>query len=153
LYAVLPVLSRTPPEFGEEGVQEGAKDLAREARVVRTAITKRVWKREHPLADRDFGQNAVDEVCRGLRHPVAAATGTKAPAFARERDEAVEAATITMQVQEPVCEDPAAKEGVELLLDEAGHGMRSMDRRGNLMKDHLCEPLPGTCRAVGTTNA
>jgi hypothetical protein len=31
--------------------------------------------------------------------------------------------------------------------------MRSMDRRGNLTKDHPSEPLPGTCRPLGTANA
>jgi len=91
--------------------------------VVRTAIAKRVWKREHPLADRDFGQNAVDEVCRGVRHAVAAATGAKAPAFAREGDEAVESAIAAVEAQEAMGEDAAAQEGVELLLDEAGHGL------------------------------
>jgi hypothetical protein len=207
-----PVLSRTPPEFGKEGTQEGAKDLARESRVVGTAITKRVWKREHPLADRDFGQNAVDEVRRRLPakqsfaciavatlplgHAVAAATWAKAPAFAREGDEAVEAAIVAVQAQEAMGEDAAAQEGMELLFDEAGHGllaslcacqegleflpddvvedalfgamscvgalrtsalrvgrMGSMDRLGDLLKDHPCEPLPGTCRPAGASNA
>jgi microcompartment protein CcmK/EutM len=118
-----PVLSRTSPELGKEGTQEGAKHFAREFRVVRTAITERVWKREHPLADRDFGQNAVDEVCRGIGHAVAAATGAKAPAFARKGDEAIEAAIVAVQAQEAMGEDAASQEGVELLLDEAGHGL------------------------------
>ena len=118
-----PVLSRAPPEFGEEGTQEGAEHFARESRVVGTAITERVWKREHPLADRDFGQNAVDEVCRGLRHAVTAATWAKAPAFAREGDQAVEAAIVAAQAQEAMGEDAAAQEGMELLLDEAGYGL------------------------------
>ena len=206
-----PVLSRTSPELGEEGTQEGAKDLAREFRVVGTAITERVGKREHPLADRDFGQNAVDEVCRGipakqsfaciavaalpLGHAVAAATGAKAPAFAREGDEAVEAAIIAVQAQEAMGEDAAAQEGMKFLLDEAGHGLLaslrarqeglefllddvvedalfgamsyvgalrisalrvrrrwSMDRLGGPLKDHPCEPLPGTCYPAGASN-
>jgi len=57
-----PVLSSAPPEFGEQGAQEGAEYFARESRVVGTAITKRVRQREHPLADRDFGKHAIDEV-------------------------------------------------------------------------------------------
>ena len=117
------MLPRTPPELGKEGTQEGAKHLAREFRVVRTAIAKWVWKREHPLADRGFGQNAVDKVCRGVRHAVAAATWAKASAFAREGDEAVEAAIVAVQAQEAMGEDAAAQEGMELLLDEAGHGL------------------------------
>ena len=134
-----PGLSRTSPELGEEGTQEDAKDLAREFRVVGTAISERVGKREHPLADRDFGQNAVDEVCRGipakqsfaciavatlpLGHAVAAATGAKAPTFAREGGEAVEAAIVAAQAQEAMGEDAAAQEGMELSLDEAGRGL------------------------------
>ena len=207
-----PVLARAPPEFGEEGTQEGAKHLARESRVVGTAIAERVGKREHPLADRDFGQDAVDEVCRGLPakqsfaciavatlplgYAVAAATWAKAPAFAREGDEAVEAAIIAVQAQEAMGEDAAAQEGMKFLLDEAGHGllaslrarqeglefslddvvedalfgamsrvgalrtsalrvgrMWSMDCLGDPLKDHPCEPLPGTCRPAGTSNA
>jgi hypothetical protein len=191
-----PIVSCPPPEFSEKRPQEGAKGFAREPRVVRTAITKLVWKREHPLADWDFGQNAIDEVCRGFGHAVAAATWAKAPAFARERNEAVEAAIIAVKAQEAMSENAAAQKGVELLLDEAGHGllansrarqerlefllddvveealfgamscvgalrtftlrlrrMWSMDRLGDPLKDHPCEPLPGTCRPAGASNA
>jgi hypothetical protein len=31
--------------------------------------------------------------------------------------------------------------------------MWSMDRLGGSLKDHPCEPLPGTCRPAGTSNA
>jgi hypothetical protein len=190
------VLTRTPPEFSEKRSHEGAKHLTCEFRVVGTAIAERVWKREHPLADRDFGQNAVDKVCRGVRHAVAATTWAKAPAFAREGDEAVEAAIVAVQAQEAMGEDAAAQEGMELLLDEVGHGlfaslrarqegpefllddvvedalfgamsrvgalrtsalrvrrMWSVDRLGSTLKDHPREPLPGTCRSEGTSNA
>jgi len=192
----LPVLSRAPPEFSEKRSQEGAKNLAREPRVVGTAIAERVGKREHPLADRDFGQNAVDEVCRGLGHAVAAATWAKAPAFARKGNQAVEAAVVAVQAQEAIGKDAAAQEGLKFLLDEAGHGllaslrarqeglefslddvvedalfgamscvgalrasalrvgrMWSVGCLGGILKDHPCEPLPGTCRPVGTSNA
>ena len=93
-------------------------------------------------------------------------------------------------------EDAAAQEGMELLLDEAGHGlfarlharqeglefllddvvedalfgamsrvgalrtsalrvrrMWSVDRLGGPLKDPPCEPLPGTCRPEGASNA
>jgi hypothetical protein len=62
-------------------------------------------------------------VCREIRHAVAAATGAKAPAFARKGDEAIEAAIVAVQAQEAMGEDAAAQEGMELLLDEAGHGL------------------------------
>jgi hypothetical protein len=127
---------------------------------------------------------------------VTAATWAKAPAFAREGDEAVEAAIVAVQAQEAMGEDAAAQEGMELLLDEAGHGLFASlrarqeglefllddvvedalfgamscvgalrasalrvrriwrtDRLGYLLKDHPCEPLPGTCRPAGTSNA
>ena len=127
---------------------------------------------------------------------MAAATWAKAPAFTREWDEAVEAAIIAVKAQESMSEDPAAQEGVELLLDEAGHGLLAnsrarqeglefllddvveealfgamscvgalrtsalcvrrmwrMDCLGDPLKDHPCEPLPGTCRSAGTSSA
>jgi hypothetical protein len=145
-----PVVSRTPPEFSEKRPHEGAEHLARESRVVRTAVAER----EHPLADRDFGQNAINEVCREIRHAVAAATGAKAPAFAREGDEAVEAAIVAVQAQEAMGEDAAAQEGLELLLDEAGHGLfvRLRARQEGLellLDDVVEEALFGAMSRVG----
>jgi hypothetical protein len=103
-----PMTSRAPAQLGEEGPHEGAEHLARESRVVGTAVAERVGKREHPLADRNLGQNAVDEVCGGVGHAAAAAGGTKAAPLARKGDEAIVAAVVAVQAQEAVGEDAAA---------------------------------------------
>ncbi len=57
-----PVSPNAPPQLREERPQERAKHLARELRVVRTAIAKRVGENEHPLADRHRGKDAIHEV-------------------------------------------------------------------------------------------
>jgi len=114
----------------------------------------------------------------------------------RKGHEAVKAAIVAVQAQEAMGEDAAAQEGMELLLDEAGHGLLAslcarqegfefslddvvenalfgamsrvgalrtaalrvgrmwrVDRLGDRLKGHPCEPLPGTCRPAGTSNA
>src|SRR6059036_2601400 len=95
-----------------------SEDLAREIAIVGAGVAKRVWEREHPLADRHGRENAVGEERRGVGHAAPATRGAEAAAFARERHEAIVAAVVATQAQEAVGEDAAAQEGAELLLDE-----------------------------------
>jgi hypothetical protein len=113
--------SRAPAEAGEESPEEGAEHLAGEPGVVGAAVAKRVGQREDPLPDRHLGQDAVDEVRRGVGHAPAAARGAEAAPLAGEGDEALQSARIAAEPQEAVGEDPAAKVRAQLLLDEAGH--------------------------------
>jgi len=125
-----PVLSAAPAQLGEKGPHEGAEHLARELRVVGAAVAERVRKREHPLPDRNLGQNAVGEMRGGISHATAAAGGAEAAPFAGEGHEAVAATVVAAQAQKTVGEDAAAQEGAEFLLDEAGHGMPAFGRPG-----------------------
>ncbi len=68
LGAQVPLPSRTSAKLCEQGSDECAKPGARELRVVGTAVSER----QHPLADRDLGQHAIDELRSGLGHASAA---------------------------------------------------------------------------------
>jgi hypothetical protein len=56
----------------------------------------------------------------GVGHAAAAARRAEATPLAREGYEAVELALVAVEPEEAVGEDPAAKKGAELLLDETG---------------------------------
>jgi hypothetical protein len=106
-------------------------------------VAKRVGKREHPLANGNLGKDAVDEVGRGVRHTPAPARRAEAAALAREGDEAVVAAAVTVQPQEAVRQDATAQEGAELLLDEARYRLiavgRAREKALELLADDLVE--------------
>src|SRR4029450_3908120 len=129
---------------------DGAKHSARELGVVRTAVAKWVWEREHPLADRHRGEYAIGEVRRGVGHPPAAAGGAEAAALARERHEAIVTAVVAAQAQEAVGEDAAAQEGAELLLDEVRSGALASSRAGEEGLELLAD---GAVRAPGLGRA
>jgi len=133
-----PLQSSAPAKLGEERTDEGAQHAAREARVVGAAVAERVGKREHPLADRHGGEDAVREVRRGVGHAPSAAGGTEAAAFARERYEAVLPAVVAVHAQEAEGQDAAAQIGAELLLDEAGSGLAA---RASVGEEGLEPPL------------
>jgi hypothetical protein len=99
----------------EQRADERARHLARELRVVRTAVAER----EHPLPDRNLGQHAIDEMRCGVRDAPTSARGTEAAAFARKSDQAVVATRIAVEAQEAMRKLAAAEEGAKLLLDEA----------------------------------
>ena len=119
----IPWVSRAPAERGEQGAEKGAEDLAGERPIVGTAVAKRVGQREDPLADGHFGQDAIDEVCGAVGHAPAAARGAEATPLAGEGHQAIVAAGIAVEPQKAVGQDPAAKVGAKLLLDEAGYGL------------------------------
>jgi hypothetical protein len=114
----VPVLPNAPAQLREERLQERAQDLAREAGVVGAAVAQGVGEGEDPLAHRHLGEHAVDEVRGSVGHAAAAARGTEAAAFAGERHEPIVPTRVAVQAQKAVGEDPAAKKGAELLLDE-----------------------------------
>jgi hypothetical protein len=93
----LPLISRAPAELGEQGAKEGAQHLARESRVVRTAVAERIGQCQNPLADGHFGQDAIHQMRRCIRHAPTAARGAKAAALAREGNQAIELAGIAVQ--------------------------------------------------------
>jgi hypothetical protein len=75
-------------------------------------------QRQHPLAHRHTGDDVVDQVRRRLCHAPRAARGAKAAPFAAEGQQLVVPALPAAQAQEPVGQDAARQEGVELVTDE-----------------------------------
>ena len=74
------------------------------------AIARRVRKAQHPLANGDARDDTIYAVRREVRHAFAAAAGTKATSFARERDEALTAAGAAAKAAHAVFQHAAAKE-------------------------------------------
>ena len=66
-----------------------------------------------------MGDDVIDQVRRGLRHPPRAARGAKAAALAAEREQLVVTALAAAQPQEAAGQDAALEESVELVPDEA----------------------------------
>jgi hypothetical protein len=74
---------------------------------------------DNPLADRHIGQDAVDEVRCGVRHPASSTRRAEAAPLAREGDQAIVSTRVAMETKEAMREHAAAEEGAKLLLDEA----------------------------------
>jgi hypothetical protein len=101
---------RPPAVAGVQAAGEGGEQLAGEGGVVGSSVAQPVGQREHPLAQGHGWDHVVDEVLGELRHPLAAAGGAEAPAFARKGDQAVEAAGAAVHSGEAVGEDAAFEE-------------------------------------------
>jgi len=107
-----------PAQVCEQGAQKSAQYLAGESRIPGTAVPQRVWQGEDPLACGDLREYSIDEVCGGVRHASSSAGGTQAPSFTREGEQAVVAAGIAVQAQEPVGQDAAVEIGAQFALHE-----------------------------------
>jgi hypothetical protein len=83
-------------------------------------IAQAVRKRQDPLTNPHDRKHMVDQVRRALRHAPAPAARTDCAAFAREGDEQILVATITLEASEPAREEPAPEKVLEFLFDEAG---------------------------------
>jgi hypothetical protein len=77
-------------------------------------------KRQDPLTNRHDRKHMVDQVRRALRHASAPAARTDCAASAREGDEQVLVAPITLEASEPAREEPAPEKALEVLFDESG---------------------------------
>jgi hypothetical protein len=107
---------------GENRAEKASQHLAREPRVPRTAISERIRKREHPLADGDLGKDPIDEMSGSVRHAPTAARGTEPTPFARKGDEPIVATGVAVYAQKAVSEHAALEIGAHLTLDEPRHG-------------------------------
>ena len=117
-----PMFPRTAPERSEDRMHEDCEDGARELGVIGQAIAESEGEREHPLADGDHREDAIDQVRRRICHAAPTARWTESAALARERDHAVETAAVAVNAQKAMRQHATAKEGPELALDEARHG-------------------------------
>jgi hypothetical protein len=74
-------LSRLSPEGGEDVLHEDAQHLAAELLVEGEAVAESEGQGEHILAYRNVGEDAVDEVRRGVGHAARSARGTESATF------------------------------------------------------------------------
>jgi len=86
------------------------------------APAQREGHAEHPLSVPDGREHVVDEVGGALGRTATSAAGAEASTLAAERDEAIGAALGATKAREAVGEKAAAKEGLQLALDEAWDG-------------------------------
>jgi hypothetical protein len=103
-----------------DGVDEDAPERARDVRAKRRQATQLVGQREHVLAQRDGGQDAIDVVCGAVCHAPPGAARAHASALARERDQEIALAVVAVKPDESVGEDAALQIGAERLLDVPG---------------------------------
>ena len=104
---------------GADRAEEGAGDLAEEGGVTGQGEAQVPGEAEDPLANRDRGEDALDEVGGDLVHAAAAAGGAEASALTGEGDEEVGLAGAALEANEAVRGVAAAEERAELLLDVA----------------------------------
>ncbi len=109
------VVAIAPRVEGVHRRDEEVREVGEERVVCREAGTPRKREREHPLAQRDRGQDVVDEVRRGRAPAPPHARGAEAAALAAERDEAALVAASAPDAREAAAEKAAIEVGVELL--------------------------------------
>lgn len=142
----------TPRRYTPSSTTRGAPPAARAspAWVVRPASqAQQDRQRQHPLAHRYMGDDAVDQVGRRLRHAPGAARRAEAAALATQGDELVVAAVAAAQSQEAVGQDGAFEEGIELVLGRSAAGRlrrrprpgRRRSRRAASPADRLGKPV------------
>jgi hypothetical protein len=123
--------------------------------VPRDEIPQPRRQREHPLADRDGGKHAVDEMRGALRHPPASTTRTEPPAFAGKRHQSIDAAGRTPKPRESAGQAAAREELPELALDELRQALAlaalrdTCAKRLEVIADELVQDVPlGRARPV-----
>ena len=107
------------PQPAEDGAQDHAQPGAGQARVEGQLVADRDRDGEHPLADGDMREDAVDQVGREFTHPPAATGGTEAAPLAAEGDDGGVATALTAKTEQTVAEDATAKVRLELTLHES----------------------------------
>ncbi len=115
---------------------------------------QRDGQRQHPLAHRHVRDDVVYQMRRGLRHASGSARGAEPPPLATEGQQLVVPAIPAAQAQEPVGQDTALQEGVELVLDElrqvgtGGLFGLSEERRGMLLHQAVQRGLLGSVARI-----
>ena len=111
------------PVEAEQGACVHCKHRAAERVIPGQSIAKLEGKAQHPLPKRGPREHVVDEMCRALGHPAAAAARAKASALARERNQPIGATTRTAKPGKPMREHAASDEAVKHpTLRRATHG-------------------------------
>jgi hypothetical protein len=138
---------------GELGVQQVARDHTLhhlqhwrdELRLRGQQHPQRDRERQHPLPHWHVRDDVVDQMRRRLRHAPGAARGAEPAALATEGQQLVVATLAAAKPQEPVRQDAALEEGVELVLDETRQLGASA---GSLCKAIHSNPLRSSSRLI-----
>jgi hypothetical protein len=93
---------------------------AAEAVIPGKPIAKLEGKAQDPLSNWGTWKHVVDEMCRTLGHPTAAAARAEAAAFARERNQPIGTAARTPKAGKAMREHAAASKSLKLALHEQG---------------------------------
>jgi hypothetical protein len=101
-------------------MDEDAQDLAAQLLVVSEAVAEGEGEGQHVLAYWSLGQDAIDEVRRGVGHSAGSAGRAEASLSARESHQPLATALLAADAEKAVGEDSTGEEGAELALDEAG---------------------------------
>jgi len=117
------VLAGPASERAKHGLDKNVYDLAHQTRVIGQVVTQCKWKREHPLPDGHFGQHAIYQMRRSVRHPAAATARAEAPALARKWNNPILSTGIVVNAQEAVCGNATLQKQSKFALDEPGNGM------------------------------
>jgi hypothetical protein len=114
---------------GADRANDEAADPAGPRWVTGEAQAQRLGHGQDPLAVRRARQDAIDQMCRGVRHPPRGARRADAAAFARERDEELVGARLAPHAREAMSEDATAQVLRELAVDIARQAARMPQRR------------------------
>jgi len=117
------VLAGPASERAKHGLDKNVYDLAHQTRVIGQVVTQCKSKREHPLPDGHFGQHAIYQMRRSVRHPAAATARAEAPALARKWNNPILSTGIAVNAQEAVCGNTTLQKQSKFALDEPGNGM------------------------------
>jgi hypothetical protein len=109
----------TPPERRENRPDEDSNQGGQQRGVISDSITQSVGRRQHPLADRYVGNDAVYQVGCRIRHPSAPARRAYPSGLARERHDSVQLAGVASDPEETSGEHTAIEKRSKLLRDEA----------------------------------
>ena len=102
-----------------EGIEEALQHIRAKSAVVAHGVAQPPRQGAHPLADRNFGKDLVDQVGGDIIHPAAETRRAEAAAFAGECGHDLVAAPGASEVDEAVLEEAALEVGLELTNHEA----------------------------------
>jgi hypothetical protein len=124
------VTTRAAPEEPEYRADGRAADRAAQVVIPRQQVPQPMRQAENPLADWHVRKHMIDQMCRPLGHPPAAAPWAEPAALAREGDQSIQPAGGAPKAGEAGGETTAPQEVTKLLLDKLRKPVAIPQRRG-----------------------
>jgi len=115
--------ARPPALEAEHGADEHGEHGAAEPMVPRERVAQPVRQRQHPLADRQPAEHAVDEMRRQFGHPPPTAGRAETPSLARERDQHLVEAVAAAKPREAAGHRAAGDELAQLPFHKPRHAL------------------------------